>query len=51
MPNEVHVVFQDSLYYDYNFIIKLLAGNFEEKIEFWGKNTEKYKTFFIPLEQ
>ena len=31
--------------YDYHFIIKELAKEFEGKIECFGENTEKYKTF------
>ena len=33
----------------YHFIIKELANEFEGKFECLGENTEKYKTFSIPL--
>ena len=32
--------------YDYHFIIKKLAEEFEGEFECLGKNTEKYITFF-----
>ena len=34
---------------DYHFIIKELANGFQGKLECFGKNTEKYKTFSVPI--
>ena len=51
VPNEIHVAFHDGWNYDYHFIIKELANEFEKKFECLGKNSEKYKTFFIPIEK
>ena len=49
LPNEIPVVFHNGSNYDYQFIIKELANEFEGKFECLGENTEKYKTFSIPL--
>ena len=35
----------------YHFIIKELASEFEGELECLEENTEKYKTFSIPLEK
>ena len=37
--------------YDYYFIIKELANVFKQKLECFGENTKKYKTFSVPLEK
>ena len=50
MPNEIPVVFHKDSNYDYHFIIKELANEFEVKLESLGKNQEKYKTFSVPTE-
>ena len=50
MPNETPVVFHNGSSYDYHFIIKELANDFEGQFECLGENTEKYKTFSIPIE-
>ena len=50
MPNETPVVFHNGSSYDYHFIIKELANEFEGQFECLGENTEKYKTFSIPIE-
>ena len=42
MPNEISVVFQTGSNYDYHFIIKF---------ECLGENTEKCKTFSVPIEK
>ena len=44
MPHEIPVVFHNGSKYDYHFIIKELANEFEGKFECLGENTEKYKT-------
>ena len=37
--------------YDYHFIIKQLAEEFEGKLECLGDNTEKYITFSVPIKK
>ena len=44
-------VFHNGSNYDYHFIIKELANEFEEIFECLGENTEKYKTISIPIEK
>ena len=51
MPNEILVVFHNGSNYDYNFIIKELANEFEGQFESLGENTDKYKSFSIPIEK
>ena len=51
MPNEIPVVFHSSSNYNYHFIIKDLANEFEGQFSCLGKNTEKYKTFSVPIEK
>ena len=50
VPNEI-VVFHNGSNCDYHFIIKELANEFEEQFECLGENTEKYKTFSVPIEK
>ena len=40
MPNEIPVVFHNSSTYDYHFIIKELANEFEGQFECLGENKE-----------
>ena len=47
MPNEIPAVFHNCSNYDYHFIIKELANDFEGELECLGENTEKYKNFFV----
>ena len=51
MPREILVVFHNDLNYDYNFIIKILANEFEEQFECLGENKEKYKNFSVPIKK
>ena len=51
VPNKIPPVFHTSSNYDYHIIIKELANEFEGKFECLGKNTEKCKTFFVPIEK
>ena len=51
VPNEIPVVFHNGSNYDYHFIIKELENEFEEQFECIGENTEKYKTFSVPIEK
>ena len=46
---EIPVVFHDGSTYDYHFIIKNLAEEFEGEFECLGENTEKYITFSVPI--
>ena len=48
MPNKIPAVFNNGLNYDYHFIIKELANEFEGKFECLWENTEAYKT--VPIE-
>ena len=49
VPNEIPLVFHNGSNYDYHFIIKELANKFEGHFDYLGENTEKYKTFFVPI--
>ena len=51
VPNEVPVVFHNGSNYDCHFIIKELANRSEGQLEHLAKNTEKYKTFPVPVEK
>ena len=48
IAKEIPVVFHNSSTYDYHFIIRELAEEFESEFECLGENTEKYITFSIP---
>ena len=41
-PNEIPVIFQNGSNYDYYFLIKQFAKEFEEQIKCLGENTGKY---------
>ena len=49
VPNEIPVVFYRGSNYDYHFIIKKLAHEFEGQFEWLEENKEKYKTFSVPI--
>ena len=49
IPKEIPVVFHNGSTYDYHFIIKELAKEFECNFECLGENTEKYITFSVPI--
>ena len=51
MPNEIPVVFHNGPNFEYHFIIKELANEFEGKFECLCKNTEKYNLFSVPIEK
>ena len=51
MPNEIPVVFHNGSNYDYYFIIKELVRDFEGKFECLGENTEKYRSFSVPIKK
>ena len=50
-PKEISVVIHNGSTYDYNFIIKELAEEFEGQFECLGENTEKYITFSVPIKK
>ena len=50
-PKEIPVVFHNGSSYDYHFVIKELAKEFQGKFECLGKNTEKYITFQYELKK
>ena len=49
IPKEIPVVFHNGSTYDYHFIIKELAEEFEGEFECLGENTEKYITLSVPI--
>ena len=51
MPNEIPLVFHNGSNYDYHFIIKELANDFEGQFECLGENKEKYKTLSLPIKK
>ena len=51
IPKEIPVVFHNGSTYDYHFIIKELAEEFEGEFECLGGNTEKYITFSVPIKK
>ena len=51
MPNEIPVVFHNGSNYDYHFIVKELANEFEGQFECLEENKEKYKTFSVPVKK
>ena len=51
VPNEIPVFFHDGANYDYHFIIKKLASEFERQFECLGENREKYKTLSAPVKK
>ena len=44
-------MFHNGSTYDYHFIIKELAKEFEGELECLGENTEKYITFSVPTKK
>ena len=51
VPNEIPVVFHNGSNYNYHFIIKELANEFEGQFECVGENKEKYNTFSAPIKK
>ena len=50
-PKEIPLVFHNGSTYDYHFIIKELAKEFDGLFECLGGNTEKYITFWYQLKK
>ena len=51
IPKNIPVIFHNGSTYDYYFIIKELASEFEGNFECLGENTEKYITFSVPIKK
>ena len=51
ISKEIPAVFHNGSTYDYHFIIKELAEEFEGELECLGKNTEKCTTFSVPIKK
>ena len=51
LPKEIAVVFHNGSTYDYHFITKELAEEFEGELKCLGKNTEKYVPFSVPIKK
>ena len=51
IPKKIPVVFHNCSTYDYPFIIKELAKEFEGNFECLYENTEKYITFSVPIKK
>ena len=51
MPQEIPIVLDNGSNYDYQFIIKDLAEEFEGKFTCLGENTEKNISFTVPIEK
>ena len=49
IPKEIPVLFDNGSTYDYHFIIKQFAKEFNGKFDCLRKNTEKYITFSVPI--
>ena len=47
--SEIPVVFHNDSTYEYHFIIKELAEEFEGEFECLSENTDKYITFSVPI--
>ena len=50
-PREIPVAFHNGSSYDYHFIIKGLAEEFDGDFECLGENKEKYITFSVPIKK
>ena len=51
IPKEIPVVSHNGSTYDYHFITKELAEEFEGEFESLGGNSEKYKTSSVPIKK
>ena len=51
IPKNIPVIFHYGSTYDYHFIIKELACEFDGNFECLGENTEKYITFSVPIKK
>ena len=51
ISKKIPIAFHNGSNYDYNFLIKELAENFEKQFTCLVENTEKYITFTDPIEK
>ena len=51
IPKNIPAIFHNGSTYDYHFIIKELACEFDGNFECLGENTEKYITFSVPIKK
>ena len=51
IPKYIPLIFHNGSTYDYHFIIKELAREFDGNFECLGENTEKYITFSVPIKK
>ena len=51
LPKKISVVFHNGSSYAYNFIVKKFSKKFEAKLECFGENIEKRKTFSAQIEK
>ena len=51
VPKKNPIVFHNGSNYDYHFIIKELAQEFQKQFTCLGENTEKYITFTVSIEK
>ena len=51
IPKSIPVIFHNGSTYDYHFIIKELAWEFDSNFECLGENTEKYITFSVLIKK
>ena len=51
VPKEISLFFDNGLNYDYDFIIKEFAKEFQKQFNFFGENTKKYITFSVPIQK
>ena len=51
IPKNIPVIFHNGSAYDYHFIIREVASEFEGNFECLGENTEKYITFSVPIKK
>ena len=50
-PSEIPVIFHNGSNYDYHFIIKGLAEEFDGDFQCLGENKEKYIPFSVPIKK
>ena len=51
IPKNIPVIFHNGSSYDYHFIIRELASDFDDNFECLRENTEKYITFSVPIKK
>ena len=51
VPKKIPIAFHNGSNYDYHFIIKELAEEFQEEFTRLGQISKKYITFTVPVEK